>query len=247
MRTAFLFLVLGAITGCAPSDPGRTRVLVFAASSLREAFEDIQARFEAEHPDVAVDLHFAGTSRLVFQLEQGAPADVFASADAPNMVRATALGRVRGEPHDFARNELAVVTAAGNARGVAGLADFARTDLRLALCGPEVPAGRYAREALARAGVSARPGSDEPHVRAVVAKVVLGEVDAGIVYRTDVAAAGAEVHGVDVPAEHQVAATYSIAALHGGRAEASAARAFVDFVLDDAGRAALGARGFLLP
>lgn len=244
---AIAFAVLAMTLGCVPRGSVDGRVLVFAAASLGEAFTEIAARFEAGHPELAVDLHLAGTSRLAFQIGEGAPADVFASADAENMDRVVGCGAVVDGPHVFARNELAIVVRRGNPRRVEGLADFARSDLRLAICGPEVPAGRYAREALGRAGVEARPVSDEPHVKAVVAKVGLGEVDAGLVYRTDVAAAGDDVEGIDLPDAHQVVAVYPIAALGVGDARPTAARAFVAFVLGAEGRAVLTERGFLLP
>lgn len=240
-------LALLLVSGCAPASGGEGRILVFAAASLGEAFTEIATRFEARNPDLSVDLHLAGTSRLAFQIGEGAPADVFASADVANMAKIVARGLVVDGPHVFARNELAIATAVGNPLRVRGLADFARDDLRLALCGPEVPAGQYAREAFRRAGVDPRPGSDEPHVKAVVAKIELGEVDAGVVYRTDIDAAPGRVHGIVLPAVHQVTAECPIAALSTDGRPALAARAFVDFVLGGEGRAVLAGRGFQLP
>jgi molybdate transport system substrate-binding protein len=239
-------LAMALLPGCAPDAPRGPRVTVFAAASLRSAFEEIAERFEDAHPDTTVDLHFAGTSRLAFQVEEGAPADVFASADAVQMDRLVAQGCVAAEPRVFARNELSIVTAPGNPHRMAGLVDFSRTDLRFALCGPGVPGGRYAREALARSGVAVPPSSDEPHVKAVVAKVELGEVDAGIVYRTDVLAAAERIHAVPIPPQQQVVAAYPIATLAGSRSP-EAAQAFVSFVLGDTGRAVLVSEGFALP
>jgi molybdate transport system substrate-binding protein len=247
MIRGWLFLfAMALLPGCEQEATRGQRVTVFAAASLRSAFEEIANRFEDAHPDTKVDLHLAGTSRLAFQIEEGAPADVFASADDVQMDRLVGRGFVAGEPRVFARNELAIVTAPGNPRRIAGLADFSRTDLRLALCGPEVPGGRYAREALARSGVAHPPSSDEPHVKAVVAKVELGEVDAGIVYRTDVLAAAERVQVVQIPPEQQVVVAYPIATLAGSRSP-SAAQAFVSFVLGDTGRAVLVSEGFALP
>ena len=230
------------VTGCGSSDARTVRVL--AASSLTAPLQAVAAAFAERHPDVEVELHFAGTPRLVLQLREGAPADVFASADEVWMERVVAAGLVAGAPRTFATNRLAVVTPPGNPEGLATLADLTRPGLVVLLCGPEVPAGRYAREALARAGLALRPASDEPSVKAVVTKVALGEADAGIVYATD--ARGADVHGIPLPAGHDVRASYPVAALDGGSAPAEGA-AFVDFLLGPEGRAVLASFGFGTP
>jgi molybdate transport system substrate-binding protein len=139
---------------------------------------------------------------------------------------------------------LAIVVAEGNPKNVRALADLARADLAVALCGPAVPAGRYAREALQKAGVEVRSRSDEPSVKALVAKIELLELDAGIAYVTDVR--GARVTGIEIPAEHDVVAAYPIAVLSGGEPRAGA-ESFVAFVLSDAGRRILAEHGFGLP
>lgn len=219
---------------------------VFAAASLAAPFEVLAREFERLHPGRAVQLHGAGTPQLVLQLREGAGADVFASADEAQMARIAGLGLVAGAPTVFARNALSIVTAAGNPRGVTGLADLARPDLAVALCGPEVPAGRYAREACARAGVVARSLSDEPSVSAVLSKVRLGVLDAGIVYATDVRAAGTGVGAVSLAPEHAVVASYPIAALTAGGSP-DGGRAFVAYVLSPAGQRVLTEFGFEVP
>lgn len=216
-------------------------VTVFAAASLTASFTALAAGFEANHPGQHVQLHFAGTPRLVLQLREGAAADAFASADTANMDKVVALGRTAGAPVPFARNQLVIVTEKGNPQHIAALADLARADLRVLLCGPEVPAGRYARQALQRAGVAVQSASDEPSVQAVLAKLQLGEADAGIVYVTDAAAAAAKLDAVPIAAAHNVVATYPIAAL-GPRGEA-----FVAFVASPAGQAVLRRFGFSPP
>jgi molybdate transport system substrate-binding protein len=202
--------------------------VVFAAASLTAPFEQLAAAFAQRHPDHGIDLHFAGTPRLVLQLREGAPADVLAAADETNMQQVVAAGSTLSPPVVFAHNRLTIVVAKGNPKAVRGLADLARDDLRVVLCAAAVPAGRYARQLLARAGVVVHSRSDEPSVKAVVSKVALGEVDAGIVYVTD------------------VVATYPIAVLNGGHHRDIAAE-FVAFVLSADGRAILRRHGFASP
>ncbi|MFO1029563.1 MAG: molybdate ABC transporter substrate-binding protein [Planctomycetota bacterium] len=221
-----------------------TPLRVFAAASLTASFQAIAAAFEQQQPAHRVELNFAGTPQLVLQLREGADADVFASADVPNMTKVQELGAVVDAPVEFVRNQLVIVVRAGNPKAVRGLADLARADLTVALCGPEVPAGKYARQVLQGAGVAVRSVSDEPSVKAVVAKVQLGELDAGLVYATDVGVPGVEA--VALPAEHNVVASYPIAVLGRGRNRAGAV-AFVAFVRSDAGRAILQKHGFVLP
>ncbi|MBL9075931.1 MAG: molybdate ABC transporter substrate-binding protein [Planctomycetes bacterium] len=237
-------MLLLAACGSGDSAAAPRRVVVFAASSLTAAFEALATGFEQRHPGVDVELHFAGTPQLVLQLREGAPADVFAAADTVHMQKVVAAGRTAAAPATFARNGLAIVVAAGNPKGVASLADLARGDLRVALCGPEVPAGRYARQALAQAGVTVRSLSDEPNVKALLGKVRLGELDAGIVYRTDTRDPG--VTGIDLAAAHDVVAEYPIAALTNGPA-ADLAGAFVGYVCSADGARVLAGFGFRGP
>jgi molybdate transport system substrate-binding protein len=244
-RTIALLLLL-LLGGCTESAAEQRRTMVFASASLHAAFEQLAREFERRDPTASIALHFAGTPQLVVQVREGAPVDVFASADATNMQRVLDGVEHAGAPIPFATNRLTIVTAKGNAKGVRGLADLARDDLRVVLCGPEVPAGRYARQVLANAGVMVRSVSDEPSVKAVVSKIGLGEVDAGIVYATDAIAAEALVDAVALPAGHEVVCEYPIVALGSG-AKRAAADAFVAFVLSADGRSILERFGFAAP
>ncbi len=216
-------------------------VRVFAASSLAAPFEAVARAFEAAHPGLTVELHFAGSPALVLQLREGAACDVFASADETNMQRVVDAGVAAGVPVPFAGNRLAIVVRAGNPQRVEGLADLARADLKVALCGPEVPAGKYARDALRKAGVTVVSRSDEANVRALVAKVHLGELDAGIVYATDTRLAG--VTGIALPAEHDVVASYPITVIKSGENH-DGGSSFLAFVRGAVGQAILREHGF---
>ncbi len=239
---AFALLALSVLCAC---DAGASRrpLRVFAAASLAAPFTALEQAFEASHPGLDVQCNFAGSPQLVLQIEQGAAADVFAAADVVNMAKVQASGNAVGEPRRFARNRLAIVVAAGNPRAIQGLGDLARDGCKVALCGPEVPAGRYARQALAKAKVAVRSLSDEPNVHALVTKVRLGELDAGIVFQTDCTATG--IAAVAIAAEHQVVADYPITTLTA--AAAVEAAAFVDFVLSPSGQQVLAAHGFQAP
>jgi molybdate transport system substrate-binding protein len=202
--------------------------------------------FRARHARVEVVFNFAGSQQLAAQIIEGAPADVFASANHEQMSRVVASARVAVEPRTFARNALAIAVEPGNPQGVRGLSDLACDGLIVVLAAEEVPAGRYAREALRKAGVVVKPASLEADVRQVISRVALGEADAGIVYRSDLLAAGTDVAGVEIPAEYNVEAVYPIAVLSEGPA-GELGRAFVDLVLSEEGRRILGEAGFSLP
>jgi molybdate transport system substrate-binding protein len=217
-------------------------ILVFAAASLTDAFEEIAAEFEAANPAVSVELNFGASSALREQILAGAPADVFASANISNMDQVIA-GGAAAESRTFARNRLQIAVPAGNEAGITGLADFADPALLIGLCAEQVPCGQFAREALAKAGVTPAVDTDEPDVRSLLTKIEAGELDAGIVYVTDVAAAGDAVEGIDIPADHNVVVTYPIATLTGS-ANPEVAAAFVAFVLSEAGQAVLASYGF---
>ena len=221
-------------------------VAVFAAASLTDAFRTIGKDFETAHPRATVDFNFAGSSTLVRQIVEGAPADVFASADEENMQKLVAAGDVVGAPQVFVRNRLAIIVPAGNPKHVAALADLGRSGMTIALAAPAVPVGRYALEAFGKAGVTAPAGSNEADVKAVVTRVSMGEADAGIVYATDVAAGGAKVEGVAIPDAHNVVARYPIATLKGAP-NAAGARDFVAYVLSAPAQRVLAGAGFLAP
>ncbi|MCU0867257.1 MAG: molybdate ABC transporter substrate-binding protein, partial [Planctomycetes bacterium] len=167
------FAACGGADRAADAAPVTAPVRVFAAASLTACFQAIGAAYERAHPGVRIELHFAGSPQLVLQLREGAAADVFASADVPNMQKVQDLGAVAGQPFEFARNQLAIVVRAGNPKQVQSLADLGRADLKVALCAPDVPAGKYARQALAAQRLEVRSLSDEPSVKAVVSKVQL--------------------------------------------------------------------------
>ena len=225
------------------SGAGSTTMHVLAASSLTEAFTELGAQFEAEHAGVKVVFDFAGSQDLVAQLEQGAPADVIACADTSTM---SSVADLVGEPSTFAANTLAIVTAPGDPLRVRSLADLADPDLKVVLADPAVPVGKYAEQVLRSAGVDVRPVSFEESARGVVTKVSLGEADAGIVYATDIRAAGDTVSGVTIPAAQNITAVYPIATVDAST-QTDRARDFVDLVLSAQGQKILTSFGFLAP
>ncbi|MGH8932395.1 MAG: molybdate ABC transporter substrate-binding protein [Egibacteraceae bacterium] len=221
-------------------------LFVFAAASLTDAFEEIKTAFNKENPDVTVTYNFGPSSGLADQIVQGGPADVFASANQTQMDKVADASLSSGDSQVFVTNALQIAVETGNPLGIQGLEDLARPDVTLVLAAPEVPAGQFAMEVLAGAGVEASPASLEVDVRAVLQKVALGEADAGIVYVTDVQVADDMVDGVDIPEDQNVVASYPIAPL-ANAANPDAAQAFVAFVAGDEGQAILGSYGFRSP
>jgi len=221
-------------------------VVVFAASSLTEAFTEIANAFTASNPAAKVTFNFAGSGDLVTQIHQGAPADVFVSADDANMTKLTGAGDNAGPPVVIAKNSFEIIVEAGNPKGVTGLADLAEPDLVVVLCADTVPCGKGAAKVLSNAGVTVTPASLEDKVKGVVTKVTAGEADAGIVFVTDVRAAGAAADGVDIPADVNAISNYPMVVTKESPNPA-AAQAFVDFVASDAGQAILAKYGFLAP
>ena len=219
---------------------------VFAAASLTAAFNDIGSAFMTEHPDVKVTFSFAASSELVTQINQGAPADVFASADQSNMTKLTDAKNEAAAPVVFATNSAEIIVAPGNPKGITGVADLAKSDLIVVSCAAEVPCGKYAAQIFDKAKVTVTPKSLEANVKAVVAKVTLGEADAGIVYAIDVTAAADKAAGVVIPADLNVVAKYPIAVTKES-ANPAAAQAFVDFVAAEAGQKILMSYGFGKP
>ena len=225
------------------SSGSSNEIKVFAAASLTAAFTRIGEDFAAANGGTKVTFNFAGSQALATQIQQGAPADVFASADLANMDKVKDLVNT---PQNFASNQLQIVVEKGNPKNIQGLDDLANPDLKVVLAAPDVPAGRYAAEALAKADVAVKPVSEEDNVKAVVTKVSLGEADAGIVYVTDVTAGGDKVEGVDIPEDQNVTATYPIATVKASKAQ-DKAKAFMDLVLSDQGQQVLEQYGFLPP
>lgn len=226
---------------------GETTLTVSAASSLTEAFDEIAAEFEQANDGVTVQLTYDRSSSLAAQIEEGAPADVFAPADEANMQRVAEADLVSGEATVFATNGLIIVTKPGNPLGITGVNDLDKADV-IALCDEAAPCGQYAAEVLENAAL----GIEENHItrgenaKATVTAVAEGDADAGIVYVSDLQAAGDALAGVDIPDDLNVTASYPIAVLEGG-SDDDAAQEFVDYVLGDEGQAVLADHGFLPP
>ena len=247
-----LILVLSACNGANTNSEPRT-LTVYAAASLTEAFTEIGDAFEASHPDVTVAFNFGGSQNLRTQIEQGAPVDVFASANAKEMDALVAQNMVpSGEPKVFLTNQLIVILPEENPAGVASLEDLGKPGLKLVLAAEEVPAGRYAREILEKLNamfgadysekVLANVVSNEDNIRQAVTKVQLGEADASIVYVSD-AVAVPELQKIPIPAEMNVVAEYPIARL-GGSSNPELADDFIEYVLSRDGQATLKKWGF---
>jgi len=244
--TAAALLIAACMEPNASGTPQIKDINVFAASSLTDAFTQAGDGFAKTNFRVRFVFNFGSSSTLATQITNGAPADIFASADETNMQKTVDAKLADGTPTVFATNRLAIAVAPGNPKKVRSLADLARTDLLLVLAAPTVPAGRYALDALSKAGVTARPASQEVDVRAVLNKVSLGEADAGIVYVTDVKSAAGRVGGVEIPEEHQVLARYPIAVVKGSK-NAQLAHGFVDYLLSPAAQGMLATYGFSKP
>ena len=228
----------------APSVAGD--VTVFAAASLTPTFTELGRRFEKAHPGAHVTFSFAGSSDLVSQLKEGAPADVFASADEANMAKVTAANLASGTPVDFATNVLAIAVPPGDPAHITSFADLAKPGVKTVICAPQVPCGAATAKVEASSGVQLKPVSEESSVTDVLGKVASGEADAGIVYVTDVKAAGKKIAAVPFPEAATTVNTYPITAL-AGSGNPSAATAFVRFVTGPEGHAVLKAAAFGSP
>lgn len=235
-----------AATAAVPDQAVSGNVTVFAAASLSAAYTEIGDAFMTEHPDATVVLNFASSSDLVTQINEGAPADVYASADQANMAKLVDAGGSAGDARVFATNSLQIIVEPGNPKGITGVADLAEPDVIYVTCAPEVPIGRYAASVLENAGVTVTPASLEENVKGIVTKVTLGEADAGIVYSTDVIAAGDQAGGVDIPDDINVVATYPLV-VTAESPNPDGGQAFVDFVLSEAGQKILAGYGFAAP
>lgn len=238
-----------ALTGCgsnaAPGPQPRT-LNVLAAASLTESFNVLKARFEAQHPGVTVRLDYGGSSSLAEQINNGAPADVFASADTKNMDKVAKKGMVEGKSQTFATNHLVLAVPPGNPKHIATLADLAAPDRQVVVCAPDVPCGSAAAGVERAAGVQLHPVSEETDVKSVLHKVSVGEADAGLVYTSDVQSAHNTVQGVEFPQANAVVNTYPIAAVHGSHVPDLAAD-FVRLVESPEGRQILASNGFGMP
>jgi molybdate transport system substrate-binding protein len=220
-------------------------VNVFAAASLQESFTTLTKQFEAAHPGVTITPNFGASSALATGITQGQPADVFASASQATMDAVVKAGGAASST-PFAKNVGAIAVPAANPAGIAAVADLAKSGVKVAVCQAQVPCGGIATKVFANAKITVTPVSQEADVKAVLTKVSLGEVDAGIVYVTDVKSAGDKVKGIEIPADVNASTTYPIAALTKA-ANPAAAKAFVDYVLSPEGMAVLTAGGFASP
>jgi molybdate transport system substrate-binding protein len=220
-------------------------VTVFAAASLAGAFEQLAEEFQAANDGVDVEFSFAGSSDLVAQIQQGAPADVFASADEANMEKLTADDLV-GRPQTFATNTLQIAVPPDNPAGVESLQDLTKPGLNLVICAPEVPCGSASQQVARNAGLTLQPVSEEQSVTDVLNKVKSGEADAGLVYVTDVQVAGDAVRGIEAPEAAEVVNVYPIATVAESKRAESAAE-FVEFVLGADGQSVLADFGFGRP
>ena len=250
MRRAFVALAAVAILMAAqPAAAGQKpsgEVTVFAASSLTESFTAVAKQFEKKHPHVTVKFDFDSSANLAAQIQQGAPADVFASADEANLQKAVDSGDVTTKPVVFAKNRLEIAVEKGNPKKIKGLADLDKSGLVVVLCADAVPCGKYAAEAFANARVTVSPASKEENAKATLSKVSLGEADASVVYVTDVQAAKGGVSGVKIPDRQNVIATYPIAVTKDSRSSA-AAKTWVQFIESKTAQTTLRRFGFLPP
>jgi molybdate transport system substrate-binding protein len=256
VAVALVGVVAAGLTGCGdgggaaatgttgPSVEGDITVL--AAASLTDAFTELGSVFEEARPGTSVDVSFGPSSGLATQIAEGAPADVFASASSTSMEVVVDAGDADAPPEPFVSNLLEIAVPPGNPGHVTGLGDFARDDLLIGLCAEEVPCGQFGRQALAGAGVTPAIDTDETDVRALLTKIQAGELDAGIVYETDVLSAKDGVEGIEIPDDQNVVATYPIVALSDSK-EPAVASAFVDFARSADGRHVLQRYGFRAP
>lgn len=253
-RVAAATAILGlAVVGCGSSDETSSpssasetdsgKLTVFAAASLKRPFTEIGEQFKTDNPGSDIEFSFAGSSDLVTQLTQGAPADVFASADTKNMDKAAEADLLGGDPVNFASNTLTIVTAPGNPKKVASWRDLTKPGLSVVVCAPQVPCGS-ATETLEKAtGVQLSPVSEESQVTDVLGKVTSGQADAGLVYVTDARGAGDMVTEVPFAESSDAVNTYPIAVLKQSE-DADLAGKFIDLVTGEGGQKVLNAAGF---
>jgi molybdate transport system substrate-binding protein len=247
------------LTGCGDSSSSGTAnpqtsnstgvtgtVAVFAAASLTESFTKIGKDFEAANPGAKITFNFAGSSALATQINQGAPADVFASAAPANMKTVTDAGNGDGTATTFVKNQLVIAVPKGNPKGITALADLTKPGVKVALCAVQVPCGAAAKKALDAAKVALTPVTLEQDVKSALSKVKLGEVDAALVYRTDAKASTSDVDGVEFPESAGAINEYPIIVLKNAPNKAGA-QAFIAYVQSDKGKAVLTAAGFQAP
>jgi molybdate transport system substrate-binding protein len=233
-------------SGGSSSSNGQVKgtVVVFAATSLNGAFDKIGSQFEHAHPGVSVTFNYNGSSSLATSITQGAKADVFASADTANMNTVTDAHDAKGEPKVFAKNQLEIMAAKGNPMRITSVSDLSKPSVKVVLCAPSVPCGKYASQVFKKAGVSVSPVSEETSVGGVVTKVTLGEADAGMVYETDIKTNEGKITGVPIPADQNVLAYYPMVELKDA-SNSPAATSFMNYVNSSAGQSVLASYGFM--
>ena len=248
-RLAVAALTLLVLTGCGSTEhpaPANTKIMVFAAASLKNAFTDLGEEFKSRNPGASVEFSFAGSADLVTQLTQGAKAEVFASADTKNMDKAVRAGLVAGEPVNFASNTLTIAVAPGNPRKIASFNDLTQPGLNVVVCAPQVPCGSATEKVEKITAVTLHPVSEESAVTDVLNKVTTGQADAGLVYVTDAKGVGDKVVSVPFPEAAGAVNTYPIAVLKGSKDQALASK-FVGLVTGEFGQKLLSAAGFTTP
>ncbi|MGO2192785.1 MAG: molybdate ABC transporter substrate-binding protein [Brachybacterium sp.] len=233
-------------TTSTPSTAETVTLQVFAAASLQEPFEELGDQFASEHEGVSVQFNVAGSSTLVEQIRQGAPADVFASADTATMDKLVASGLQGADPVAFAANTLMIAVPAGNPAAVTALESLTEADLNLVVCAPEVPCGAATETVEEVAGLEFAPVSEEQSVTDVLNKVTSGEADAGLVYATDVQKAGDAVEGIAFPESARAVNTYPITTVKDAE-NAALGQEFVDLVTGETGQQLLAGYGFARP
>jgi molybdate transport system substrate-binding protein len=228
------------------SSAGGGKLIVFAAASLKKSFTEIGEQFKTDNPGSDVEFSLAGSSDLVTQLTQGAPADVFASADTKNMDKAAQADLLQGDPVNFASNTLTIVVAPGNPKKVASFKDLAQPDLSVVVCAPQVPCGSATEKVEKATNVQLNPVSEESQVTDVLGKITSGQADAGLVYVTDAQGAGDKVTAVPFPESSGAVNIYPVAVLKQAK-DPDLAHKFVDLVTGEAGQKVLNAAGFAKP
>jgi molybdate transport system substrate-binding protein len=245
----WLILAVAALLAACSPDSDRHELLVFGASSLTEVLRDAEDTFETANPDVDVRLNLAGSSALREQILNGAPADVFIPASSNIMQELFEAGEMVGNISEVAvvaGNRIVIAVPPGNPAGVTGIESFERSELLLGVCNPSVPCGALASDSFAVSGVVPSIDTEEPDVRSVLTKVAEGELDAGIVYVTDVVAAAGAVQTVDLPQSAALGTDYG-AAIVAGSDEPELAGSFIDFLTSGEGQKLFRIRGFVAP
>ena len=235
----------GSSGSSASASPAGGTITVFAAASLMGTFTQLGKQFETAHPGDTVKFSFGPSSGLAEQITSGAPADVFASAAPANMDTVVSAGDA-SNPQNFAQNTMEVATPPNNPAKVTSVNDLAKKSVKVALCQPQVPCGVVAAEVFKNAGITVKPVTLQPDVKSVLSQVELGSVDAGMVYVTDVLAAGSKVNGVKISASDNASTEYPIATINSSKHK-SEAQAFMNYVLSPAGQQVLTAAGFEKP